>query len=283
MVSGQDQALMEPSEDRKMESILSQLVSSLGTCRAAETVEESKKTSKSLGGLSDFFSSDKCDSERKPSSFPLLSLDHAHLVGQKRNSKNEVQVQASKLLLRPVTIDVETEKEFLEEIPGLLLENLYASLDVLVDARISVYSKVLRSHGLSLAKCNGNGAANCLSSGAMAVEYKLKTLLEIGTSLSADSFETKFSVQPNINSKATATSDENRLELTIPILMEAFVTDLNIPSPDDGEKAKLPLAFNAPGSITGKFCFASYLSISSYLTAWVLTELLRHPPSRRHF
>jgi hypothetical protein len=246
---------MEPSEDSKMESILSQLVPRLGKCCASQDVKESKKTSKSSGGLIDFFSVEKCDFERKHSSFPLLSLDHTHLAGQKRNSKNEVQVQVSKLLLRPVTIDVETEKEFLEEIPGLMLENLYASLDVLVDARINVYSKILRSHGLSLAKCND--AANCPSSGVMAVEYKLKTLLEIGTNLSADSVETKFSVQPN--SKATI-SDENRLELTIPILMEAFVRDLNIPSPDDGEKAKMSLSFNAPGTITGK-CLASYLGI----------------------
>jgi hypothetical protein len=252
MVSGQDQALMERSEDSKMGSLLSQLVPSLGTCCAAETV---KKTSKATGGLSDFFSLEKCESERKPCSFPLLSLDHSHLAGQKRNSKSEVQVQVSKLLLRPVRIDVGTEKEFLEEIPGLMLENLYASLDVLVDARINVYSKILRSHGLSLAKCND--APNCRSSGVMAVEYKLKTLLQIGTNLSADSVETKFSVPPN--SKATI-SNKNRLELTLPILMEAFVRDLSIPSPDDGKKAKLPLAFNALGAITGK-CFASYLAL----------------------
>jgi hypothetical protein len=250
----QEQALMESSEDNKMESILSQLVPRLGACCASDTVKDSKKSNKSSAGLIDFFSSEQCNvSERKPSSFPLLSLDHTNLAGHKRKSKNEVQGQVSNLLLRPVTIDLENEKEFLEEIPGLMLENLYASLDVLVDARINVYSKVLRSHGLALAKCND--AANCSSSGVMAVEYKLETLLEIGTNLSSDSVETKFSVQPN--SKAT-TSDENRLELTIPILLEAFVKDLNIPIPDVAEKAKLPLTFNAPGTITGK-CFGCEL------------------------
>jgi hypothetical protein len=244
---------MDPPGDNKMKAILSQLVPRLGTCCASEDAKKRKKTSKSLGGLSDFFSSEKCDNERKLSSFPLLSLDHAHPTGRKRNSKNKVQVHVSNLLSRPITIDVDTEKEFLEAIPGLMLENLYASLDVLVDARINVYSQVLRSHGLSLAK--GNDGANCLSSGVMAMEYKLKTLLEIGTSLSADSVETKFSVvQPN--SKGT-TSHENNFELTIPILMEAFVRGLHIPTPDDGEKTRLPLlAFHAPGAITGK-CLGS--------------------------
>jgi hypothetical protein len=281
MVSGQAAALVirmeHPSSEHnnnnnnKMESTLTQLVSRLGTCACASATTTPSASTATSGGLSDFFSfpnpnPNPSEEHRNPCSFPLLSLDHAHLMdlggGQhKRNSKStkaQVQSQASKLLLRQVTIDAQTETQFLNEIPGLLLDNLYASLDVLVDARMHVYSKILASHSLSLAN------AQCRKNADMAVEYKLKTLLQIGTSLSADAVETKFSVVPwkattNNTTTNTTTGD---LELTIPILMETFVRDLNIPSPttttttnadDDGETSstKLPLSFSAPGSIIG--------------------------------
>jgi hypothetical protein len=187
--------------------------------------------------------------------FPSLSLardefDHDFTVASR--SKGEVQVHASSLLARQLLV---TDPSEFHRVPVVMLENLFAAFDTLVDARILVYSKILRSHARSLARCNDANNSNDASTGLMAVEYKLKTLLEIGTSLSADSFATKFSVSSIATvdgTKAEVASDGSSI-IIVPITIEAHIADLHVHSPVEGLAATIPLTFQAEGSITGKF------------------------------
>jgi hypothetical protein len=151
------------SEDNKM-ACLSQLVSSLGTCCA----ENHKKISKSLGGLSDFFSSENAIASENLLRFLCFSLDRS-TCGPEKKLEEWSQVQASEYFLRPVTIDVRNRekafwKRFLEK---LLLENLLRSTSRSTLASM-FYSKVLRSRLTITLSCNDVGC----SVGNVTAEYK---------------------------------------------------------------------------------------------------------------
>jgi hypothetical protein len=239
-----------------MADALHKLVPLLGTSYAVEAEEEPEEQNEPCNNgksiqVVNLFGNVRT-STKMSTSFPSFSLDHDDYQYNRSKcySKEEVQMQASALLSRPISLESEAIQDVLQRIPRIMLENVYSSFDVLVDARLNVYSKVLRSHGWSLAQCN-DGMEDDACSGVKAVEYKLKTLLEIGTSIYADSVETKFSVETDAVAKTTKL-DEGGIEIQLPICMETFVHALHIPSTtDSSHAASLPLCFRTTGSVSG--------------------------------
>ena len=119
----------------------------------------------------------------------------------------------------------------------IMLENILDSFDHLVDARLHQYSKVLKNHGQSLS-----------SSGAQIVEYKLRTLLEIGTNISFGSISTKF---VPTEEKATTTVTDSTCSL--PVLLTVEIDSLQFHHRTyQSHPHHQRLTFQAPGTLQGK-------------------------------
>ncbi|KAL3924806.1 MAG: hypothetical protein SGILL_000816 [Bacillariaceae sp.] len=159
------------------------------------------------------------------------------------DSREQVQLKASACMSRPLqakmivpnvntaavasTATASTAADLL--LPShIMLENILDSFDHLVDARLHQYSKVLRNHGHSLS-----------SSGAQIVEYKLRTLLEIGTNISFGSISTKF--VPT----GEETGDSLPVMLTLDIDSLEFHHPTTTTCQDDQSNHRL--TFQAPG------------------------------------
>jgi hypothetical protein len=182
------------------------------------------------------------------SRFPSFSLDHvSHLKRDDAQSKEEVQMLASALLSQSVDIDVIENSTELEFIPRMMLENVYSSFDTLVDARVLAYSKILGNHSRTLAESHREDSDEDYS-GTRVLEYKLKTLLEIGTSIYADSVITTFT--PGKDHRIE--EKDGFTEITTPITMNVEIRDLHMPCADSGSSANLRLCFNAAGTLQGE-------------------------------
>ena len=150
-------------------------------------------------------------------------------------------MQASALLSSPVVIENCTE---LERIPQVMLENVYSSFDTLVDTRIQAYAKILGNHSRTLSKSHTDGNYY----GTRVLEYKLKTLLEIGTSIYADSVITTFTA-----GKDSVIKEKNGYtEITSPISMNVEIRDLHMQCADSGNSSCLKVCFEASGKLNGK-------------------------------
>lgn len=234
-----------------MTTTMEELVSLLGSSYTAPAEgakeDDSSHSEEDQQRFMNLFDEQSDDRSQPSIAFPSLSLDRDTLqeegTKEESRSKDEVQHHTAGLLAREISLH---EPEEFHLVPSVILENFFSAFDTLVDARILVYSKILRSHARSLAECrdesiDANASLN-------AVEYKLKTLLEIGTNLTAEKVVTNFSIQPSFDRNDVQDGDE----ITIPITMEARINQLQIPSPHDGVVANIPLDFKADGVIKGE-------------------------------
>jgi hypothetical protein len=223
------------------------------SCKAGSEGSSSEEPSRAQKLLKELFT-DESASEKSTTqhlcTFPSFSLDHAvHIKRDDSQSKEEVQMQASSLLSEPMSVDVSENVSALESMPRIMLENLYSSFDRLVDARILAYSKILGSHRLSLAESLGDDADGlAFSSGARVLEYKLKTLLEIGTNIYADSVVTTFTTGDD----HLVEEKDGRSQVTTSIIMKVEIHDLHMPCNESENIAKLPVSFSAGGTIQGE-------------------------------
>eukprot|EP00538_Stauroneis_constricta_P011214 CAMPEP_0119546484 /NCGR_PEP_ID=MMETSP1352-20130426/887_1 /TAXON_ID=265584 /ORGANISM="Stauroneis constricta, Strain CCMP1120" /LENGTH=627 /DNA_ID=CAMNT_0007591195 /DNA_START=228 /DNA_END=2111 /DNA_ORIENTATION=+ len=187
-------------------------------------------------------------------SLPCLSLDSE--VCASSNERSDIKLHAAALLSRPITASATNE---LQHMPQTLLENIYSSFDVLVDARIRVYTRVLSSHGLLLRSegrsrndgvkrdndNNNHEQHKCL--GTKAIEYKLRTLLEIGTTLSADKVSTKFArttTKPTVIVASGTTSSSSTATTTTATRSKTTIT--TIPAHESQPRTNPSLDAEAP-------------------------------------
>jgi hypothetical protein len=232
------------------------LASLLGnSCKAGSEGSSSEEPKRSQKVFKELFADESESGKRTTKSlctFPSFSLDHtAHIKRDDSQSRKEVQMQASRLLSEPMSVDVIENALGLESMPHLMLENLYSSFDRLVDARILAYAKILGSHRLSLSEFRSDDAdgEEAFSTGAQVPEYKLKTLLEVGTNIYADSVVTTF-----IPGDDHQVEEKGGLcEVTTSITMKVEIHDLHMPCNEIGNIAKLPVSFSAGGTIRGEF------------------------------
>jgi hypothetical protein len=198
--------------------------------------------------LKEMFDEEHAKSWEHSSSFPSFSLDHAkQLKIEGSQTKEEVQIQASALLAQPIHVDVSGGCKEPESIPNVMMENVYSSFDKLVDARILAYSKILGNHWLTLAESHWKGSVgDDLCSGAQVIEYKLKTLLEIGTNIYADSAASTFTIDGDHQIEER----DGWTEITYPISMKVEINDLRLPC---SESHNIKVSFEAPGTIQGEF------------------------------
>ena len=186
---------------------------------------------------------------------PSFSLDHEHLESNNKNemSKEEVQGQASKLLSKPTSVKVRQSSATDDVLlPRIILSNLYSSFDKLVDARILAFSKILSGHLSSHKEEEGEEASSAHHQSAMVLEYKLKTLLEIGTSIFADSVTTSFTPITTTSETTTRTSEDGSTTIIIPMTMKVEIDNFHLPCSASGDTAILPVIFEAPGTIKGE-------------------------------
>ena len=272
MAQSRDRPIFDEVQHRfdTMTTTMEELVSLLGSSYTSSTEGDSKDDSSHQEEdqlrFTNLFDAAQSDETTAPSiAFSSLSLDRDALQEQddakeSSKSKDEVQHDTASLLARTMSLH-ETEEFHL--VPSVILENFFSAFDTLVDARIAVYSKILSSHALSLAECNDDYSNNDANASLRAVEYKLQTLLHIGTNLTADKVVTNFTIQPSYDASNQG-KDTN--EITIPITMEAHIEQLHIPSPVDGLVASIPLDFKADGVIKGEF-FRNWSSSSGEIRA----------------
>jgi hypothetical protein len=190
-------------------------------------------------------------------SYPSLSLTHPPVEAEASIEstiasplREAIRVKASAYMSQPVKVQPATGSCF-KEIARHMLENILDSFDQLVDARIRQYSKVLSNHGLSLRSASGR---------VDIVEYKLRTLLEIGTNISFGSISVKFeSTTTNMNVATTPTE----MLATIPVMLTVEIDSLQFHPPNhpchnssSSKRHRNHLTFHAPGRIHGKppFC-----------------------------
>lgn len=191
-------------------------------------------------------------------SFPSLSLTH-HPERQNGEevpspTREEIKIKASACMSQLITENDPSLRSLERDISRRLLENILDSFDQLVDARISQYSKVLSNHGLSLS-----------TKGAQIVEYKLRTLLEIGTNISFGSISTKFesSEMTATTTRTTTNGDKCTTELLVMLTVEIdslrFHRPMSVSSSDNLLSGNVlqhhdpnKLTFRARGTMQGK-------------------------------
>ena len=189
---------------------------------------------------------------------PSFSLDHEHLESNNNDnnnnemSKEEVQCEASKLLSKPTSVKVRQSSATEDVLPRIILSNLYSSFDKLVDARISAFSKILSGHLSSHKEEEGEEASSAHHQSAMVLEYKLKTLLEIGTSIFADSVTTSFTPITTTTTETSTTSEDGTTTIIIPMTMKVEIDNFHLPCSASGDTAIVPVIFEAPGTIKGE-------------------------------
>ncbi len=218
-------------------------------------------------------------------SYPCFSLtknisdEQEDVEGKKYESDSDssshrreaAQSEASKLMSRKSAfsqLEVEDKIESLSP-QRLMLENILASFDQLVDARIRAYARILSNHVRVLSESDN-------TKGAQIAEYKLQTLIDVAANhLLFDSISTEFkrstSSEDRVNNddviatdSTASNGDKKETNLTIPIeliveiqsprffheCLEAIdCTDVTRPA-QRGHQGKL--IFLAKGKLRGK-------------------------------
>jgi hypothetical protein len=119
-------------------------------------------------------------------------------------SRDEIRSKTAQSLSYPVRVskgkgdsddDDHDDGEVLQQLAATkMLNGCIESMDQLVDARLSAYSKILRQHYGTKTNKTGGGHENESSSStdnaaiSAVVDFKLRTMLELGTNISFDSF-----------------------------------------------------------------------------------------------
>jgi hypothetical protein len=193
----------------------------------------------------------ECEQDALAVTFPSFSLEHAkHLQRDDAQSKEKIKMQASSLLASRMAADVFDESSLGgEKAPHVILSNLYSSFDKLVDARVLAFSKILGGHGLTLVKSQDDlSSAGDFAASSKVLEYKLKTLLEIGTSIYADSVSTTFASTDD----PKVVDNVDTMIISIPSALKVEINHLHLPCSASGEAAEFPVSFEAPGVIEGE-------------------------------
>jgi hypothetical protein len=189
-------------------------------------------------------------------SYPSLSLTHPPVAKAGTSTESsgasplheDIRVKASTCMSQPVNFVKEPTEYSFKQVSRHMLENFLDSFDQLVDARIRQYSKVLSNHGLSLLSASGR---------ADIVEYKLRTLLEIGTNITLGSISIKFENTTSLN-VAHRTTEKCAV---IPVMLTVEIDSLQFhpryrSCQNNYKRHRNKLTFHAPGSIHGKpSCF----------------------------
>ena len=212
----------------KLEASISSIATTVATARGRGGA------SSATSGGSGFCKSDHEDERGQGTmvavTVPSLSLlnsdqddyDNAASASNTNLSRNEIQLQTAECMSRPIRFDIMKEKNMNDKAEGAsagnlkqqtllesettyalalhsaatqMLEGCIESMDQLVDARLSAYSKILRQHYGG--KKNEHPTKDQYEDGSdiskhhshhnNVVDFKLRTLLGLGTNISFDS------------------------------------------------------------------------------------------------
>lgn len=195
--------------------------------------------------------------ESIPFSCPALSLQHEEHTSNDSWSREQFVEHASSLLSREVA-----STESIENIPGLLRQNVSSSFAVLTDSRFRANAVFLARHGCQLAK-----KQTLDSSAILDVENKLETLAQVGDQISFESVFSRCEVQEEMNVDNDATGC-----VELPLHFEVDM-ELRVPRPD-GESDIIQAKIRTTGSIKGMFKkVASYRKNLLTLLRFLITFL----------
>eukprot|EP00541_Cyclophora_tenuis_P008771 CAMPEP_0116567832 /NCGR_PEP_ID=MMETSP0397-20121206/15245_1 /TAXON_ID=216820 /ORGANISM="Cyclophora tenuis, Strain ECT3854" /LENGTH=423 /DNA_ID=CAMNT_0004094905 /DNA_START=18 /DNA_END=1289 /DNA_ORIENTATION=+ len=157
--------------------------------------------------------------------------------------------------------------------PQLVLENLASSFLVLVDARLRAYITILARHGVSFSECPGLSLEE-QEEGVLAIERKLATLIEIGTSVVIQNMVTSFTALLHQEPKAVVDGKRTSLPIGMETTMDVFV-----PSSLSNKQTNVTFSSRATGTLSGSLDPESNLLIDVRMeidTHELLSQLMHH-------
>lgn len=167
---------------------------------------------------------------------PGLSLKHVETEDHHHFSdRKQAEKYALNMLSRPLEASV-------IEAPEALLQNVYASFAVLVDSRLRAYTTFLARHALTLSEEQDHTEHLHPQMAVRAVEEKIAAILSIGKRVDANTFYTRFEVQPKAKTSGNVSTS---------LLCFVAAMDLNIPVNETLHEA-VSTSFSTSGSIQGE-------------------------------
>jgi len=175
--------------------------------------------------------------------YPRLSLRHEGHLNMHQSSRDQAQMEAASLLARPVLVEANSSDDSqddpfrMEDLPPILMNNLYESFAILVDSRLHVYGKVFLRHLKSLITKRAD------SFGIMQMGQKLETLHDIGGQITAETMEMQVDLEDQDIEEVTPGFFQQAIRL------EASM-ELHVPSPS-GSNRTLVVHHKGQGFIKG--------------------------------
>lgn len=175
---------------------------------------------------------------------PSLSLRHLGHLNIGKNSRVQAEMESAALLARPLLVEMnppptENGSIRIDDLPSVLMNNLYESFAILVDSRLHVYSKIFFRHLSSLISKHADAF------GILQMGQKLETLHDIGGQITASSMQVHtelHDVEPEEDSEGVFQQG---------FKLEA-VMELHVPCPT-GQSRTLVVRHSGEGCLRGKF------------------------------
>ena len=225
-----------------VEGVFSSLASLLRACHDREKgfadrmfeAEDTPKEHCSKDYLSEHVSRIEC---------PGFCLRHEGHLNMDRSTRIQAQLEAASLLTRPLRVEVDPIEKGagsirIEDLPKILMNNIYESFAILVDSRLRVYAKVFFRH----LTCLMSKQADAF--GVLQMGQKLDTLHDIGGHITAQSMQMHFELE-----------DEDPEEVAPGIFQKAFrleaSMELHVPSPT-GQNRTFAVRHQASGLFQGE-------------------------------
>jgi len=173
--------------------------------------------------------------------YPGLSLRHEGHLKMDQIGRDRAQVEAASLLARPVLVQIKSSEFRMEDLPLVLMNNLYESFAILVDSRLHVYGRVFLRHLRSLVSKRADAY------GIMQMGQKLETLHDIGGQITARAMGIQVElIDQDIEEVASGVFQQ-------PITLDASM-ELHVPSPTGSDRT-LVVHHKGRGFIKGTFAF----------------------------
>ena len=175
---------------------------------------------------------------------PGLSLRHEGHLHMNQSSRVEAQMEAASLLARSVLVEAnpsasQDDPFRIEDLPPVLINNMYESFAILVDSRLHVYGKVFLRHLKSLITKRADAY------GIMQMGQKLETLHDIGGQITAENMDFHLDLE-----------DQDIEEVSPGVFQQAIRLEasmmLHLPSPAGSDRT-LAVHHKGQGFVKGTF------------------------------
>lgn len=202
---------------------------------------------------------------------PRLSLRHEGHLKMDESTRVQAEQDTACLLARTIRVAVtgptedqpECNAVRIEDLPKVLMSNMYEGFAILVDSRLRVYAKVFLRHLTGLVTKQADAL------GILQMGQKLETLQDIGGQITALAMQLHFELQDEEDEPEEVSPGVFQQAVELEVTMELYV-----PSPT-GQSRTLPVRHKAQGHLKGMSLHGILLCIDStyYLLRRVVYSL----------